>query len=79
MRKIKEVLRLKFEVGLCAEAGTRAAAPFPTTIPPPVALSSLHSDGVRVHPGMPFELPFGIGVRVHRNPHVLGQSGHLAL
>ena len=62
---------------LCAEAGTRAAAPFPAPLSPLAAPflrcapdrflltkpntsctiempASLRSDGVRVHPGMPF-------------------------
>src|ERR1700690_4255321 len=62
---------------LCAEAGTRAAAPFPAPLSPLPALflrcapdrflltkpntsctievpASLRSDGVQVHPGMPF-------------------------
>jgi hypothetical protein len=65
---------------MCAEAGTRAAAPFPAPLSPLAAQflrsasdsfsltkpntsckikvpASLRSDGVRVHPGMPFGFP----------------------
>ena len=65
---------------LCAEAGTRAAAPFPAPLSPLAASflrcapdrflltkpntsctievpASLRSEGVRVHPGMPFGFP----------------------
>ena len=83
---------------LCAEAGTRAAAPFPAPLSPLAASllryapdrfpltkpntsctievpASLRSDGVRVHPGMPFgiipESAFGFaGILNHGDPQV---------